>query len=64
MSLSMDLSTNAARVMIKYDEIDGERNGNINKLSKSQKIVKKLKNLKGLKSHKCHWFGGTKLLDL
>ena len=61
-SASTDSSTSAARVMVKYDEVDGGRSGAVDKSVK--KSSKKSKNLKGLKSRKCHRFGGTKLPDL
>ena len=42
-----DSSTNAARVMVKYEEVDGGRSGAVGKLvkksSKSRKIVKRFK---------------------
>ena len=46
-SASTDASTSAARVMVKYDEVDGGRSGavgkSVKKSSKSRRIVKKSK---------------------
>ena len=61
MSASTDSSTSATRVMVKYDEVDGDRSVAVSKsakkLSKSRRIIKKSKILKSLKSRKGHWFG-------
>ena len=58
-SASTDSSTSAARVIVKYDEVDGGRSGAVDKSSKSRRIIKSQKNLKGLKNRKGHRFGGT-----
>ena len=52
MSESTDSSTSAARVVVKYDEVDGGRNSAIDKLLKSRKIKKSSKSRRIVKSQK------------